>query len=157
MSFANIKPLRFNPHSFIEIDEAIVDRFIDAARRGDVSLLSDMLHDGVPVDGTYGYGHKALREAAINNRADVARVLLQEGADVNKLSRGGETVLHIASRNNSTNVIRELMQHGASAIVKNNFGKTPMDIARVWNREEAISIMEQYQVSAFLGCVHALG
>ena len=143
MSFANIKPLCFNVHSFIDIDETVVDRFIDAARRGDISLLFDTLNAGVPVDSTYGYGHKALREAAIYNRADVAEVLLQKGADVSKLSRGGETVLHVAARKNSTDVIRVLMQRGASAKVKNNLGKTPIDIARVWERDEAVRIMEK--------------
>ena len=145
MSFTNIKPLYFNLHSFIEIDETNVDRFINAARCGDVGLLFNMLNAGVPVGSIYGYGHKALKEAAIYNRAEVAEVLLQKGADVSKLSRGGETVLHIASRNNSTDVMRVLMQHGASAKVKNNFGKTPIDIARVHKREQAIRIMEQFK------------
>ena len=36
--------------SFLEIDPALVERFLDAAWRGDVLDIIGMLNDGVPVD-----------------------------------------------------------------------------------------------------------
>ena len=145
LGFINIKPFCFNLHSFIEINEALVTRFLLAADNGDVSSVVDILDAEVPVDSVGMHGWTALKYAAARNRPDVTRVLLQRGADVNERSGGlGMTALHIASRHNSIDAIRVMMQHGASATVRNNDGETPIDIARDWYFYEAVRIMEKY-------------
>ena len=101
----------------------------------------------MPVDITDGDGWTALITAAIYNRTDVVRCLLDEGADVNKQNRWGQTALHWASRYNQTDVMRMLLQHGARKDIKDNLGRTPIDYARVRNRKEAVDLLEQYQVS----------
>ena len=44
----------FNP--FIEIDRSPIDHFLDAAKRGDVSEVANMLDAGMPVDICDGFG-----------------------------------------------------------------------------------------------------
>lgn len=104
-----------------------------------------MLNARMPVDSVDEFGFTALMRAAIYNRTDVIRVLLQRGADVNRRSViDGSTAIHRAALNNSTDVIRILMQHGATAKVQDNHGRTPVGLARIWNYEEAVRIMKQY-------------
>ena len=105
-----------------------------------------MVEAGMPVDITDGYGWTALitAAAAINNRTDVVRCLLDKGADVNKQNRRGWTALHWASLNNHTDVMRMLLQHGARKDIKNESGRTPIDSARRRNRKEAFDLLEQY-------------
>ena len=145
ISFINIKSFCFNLHFFIEIDPALVYRFTNAARVGDVIKIVEMLHDRMPVDSVDEFGFMALMRAAIYNRTDVIRALLQRGADVNRQSDvDGSTAIHMAAFNNSIDVIRILMQHEAAAKVENNYGRTPVGLARMWNYEEAVRIMKQY-------------
>ena len=102
-----------------------------------------MVEAGMPVDITDGVGWTALIRAAMNNRTDVVRCLLDKGADVNKQTRGW-TALHFASYNNYTDVMRMLLQHGAIKDIKDEFGRTPIDQARSRNYKEAVDLLEQY-------------
>ena len=69
----------------LEIDAELIRRFCQAARDGDVSLLTEMLDNGVPIDREYGIA-TALKYAAMMNRTDVTQMLLKRGADVDKRS-----------------------------------------------------------------------
>ena len=87
-----------------------------------------MVEAGMPVDITDGDGWTALITAAMNNRTDVVRCLLDKGADVDKQHhRWGWTALHVASSENHTDVMRMLLQHGARKEIKDNFGDTPIE------------------------------
>ena len=105
-----------------------------------------MVEAGMPVDITDGYGWTALitAAAAINNRTDVVRCLLDKGADVNKQNREGWTALRVASINNQTDVMWMLLQHGARKDIKDEDGRTPIDHARFWNHKEAVDLLKQY-------------
>ena len=102
-----------------------------------------MVEAGMPVDITDGVGWTALITAAINNRTDVVRCLLDKGADVNK-HRSGRTALHWASIYNHTDVMRMLLQHGAIKDIKDELGDTPIDRARLYNHKEAVDLLKQY-------------
>ena len=129
--------------SSIEIDYDLVERFLAAARKGDVSLVESMLQEGVPVDCVDRYDQTALFHAALFNRTDVIRLLLQKGADVNKRDRIGETPVHWAAMNNSTEAIAMLIEHGASINITNDKGDKPIDLARQYGSEAAVRILEQ--------------
>ena len=127
--------------SFIEIDLALVWSFHDAARKGDVSKVVDMVEAGMPVDIADTNGKTALMWAASHNFTDIVRFLLIKGADVDKRNPVGDTALHDASYKNHTDVIRILLQHGATRDIKNDKGNSPIILAR---HEEAVRLLQQY-------------
>ena len=130
--------------SSIEIDDDLVERFLDAAGyKGDVSLVESMLQEGVPVDCVDRVDRTALFPAALFNRTDVIRLLLQKGADVNKRDRFGNTPVHAAAMTNSTEAIAMLIEHGASINITNDYGDKPIDYARRRKIEAAVRMLEQ--------------
>ena len=102
-----------------------------------------MVEAGMPVDITGEYGWTALITAAMKNRTDVVRCLLDKGADVNKQDRGW-TALHLACYKNYTDVMRLLLAYGARKDIQDKHGMTPIDRARSLNHKEAVDLLEQY-------------
>ena len=129
--------------SSIEIDYDLVERFHNAAREGDVSLVKSMLQEGVPVDCVDRVDQTALFRAASYNRTHVIRLFLQKGADVNKQNRYGNTPVHHAAMMNSIKAIAMLIEHGASINITNNKGYKPIDWARGNGNEAAVRMLEQ--------------
>lgn len=127
--------------SFIEIDSALVWSFHDAARKGDISKVVDMVEVGMPVDIADKNGKTALMWAASHNFTDVVHFLLIKGADEDKRNPAGDTVLHDASYKNHTDVIRTLLQHGATSDIKNDEGNRQINLA---GHEEAVRLLQQY-------------
>ena len=117
---------------------------MDATRKGDASKVVEMVEAGMPVDIAGGDSRTALITAALFNRTEVVRCLLDKGANVNKQDRLGGTALHWASHDNYTDVMRMLLQHGARKDITDNYGITPIDRARRWNHKEAVDLLEQY-------------
>ena len=70
--------------SFTEIDQALADRLLNAARRGNIPEVLEMLEVRVLVDSRNEYGDTPVHLAAYRNQTDVVQVLLQNGAGVNK-------------------------------------------------------------------------
>lgn len=59
------------------------ERFFDAARRGELAVIQELLEEGVAVDAKTRYGATALSFAAEKGHVDVVRALLAAGADPN--------------------------------------------------------------------------
>ena len=107
--------------------------------------MIEILHVGVPVDSVDGHGLTAIWWAAVSNRTDVTRVLLQRGADVDK--QGGyhnRTALHSAAYKNYIDVIELLLKHGAFADIKDRSDHTPIDDARDRNNGAAVQLLERF-------------
>ena len=135
--------------SFTEIDQALADHLLNAARRGNIPEVLEMLELGVPVDSRNEYGDTPLHLAAYRNQTDVVQVLLQNGAGVNKQTDMGVTPLHAAAWENSTDVIKVLLQQGALTNIKNTLGYTPLDMAYRRDNKEALSLLKRHWVSTF--------
>ena len=129
--------------SSIEIDDDLVERFLDAARGSDVSLVESILQEGVPIDCVDELDQMALFWAIVFNRTGVIRLLLQKGADVNKRDLFGDTPVHWAASMNLTEVIAMLIKHGASINITINRGEKPIDTARKEKNEAAVRMLEQ--------------
>ena len=126
------------------IDYDLVSRFHVAAQKSDVSTMKQLLEEGVPVDCVNNnYDQTALFDAALYNRTDVIRLLLQYGTNIKKRNRLGNTPVHYAAINNSTEAIALLAQHGAPINIKNDNGDKPIDVARQWRYKAAICMLEQ--------------
>ena len=116
---------------------------------GDISKVVDMLESGIPIDISDVSGCTALMNAAICNKTDVIRCLIEKGANVNQQDGAGSspslwTALHWASIKNHTEVIKILLQHGAWTDIKCSTYLTPIDYARKNNHKEAVDLLQQH-------------
>ena len=136
--------------SFTEIDQALADRLLNAARRGNIPEVLEMLEVGVLVDSRNEYGDTPVHLAAYRNQTeDVVQVLLQNGAGVNKQTDMSVTPLNAVAWENSSDVIKVLLQQDASTNIKNTLGYTPLDMAYRRDNKEALSLLEKLWVSTF--------
>ena len=102
----------------LEIDRALVERFHYTAAGGDVSVVAEMLRDGIPVGICDQTGRTALYYAAITNRKGVVNELLNNGANVNVQNNDGWAPLHQAAYHNYTDLMKVLLQYGADRSIK---------------------------------------
>ncbi len=87
---------------------------VDAARRGDLAMVEDLLARGADVSESAGDGMTALHWAAAGGHGAVLRTLLEAGADATATTRiGGHTPLHVASRAGQGAAVAALLDSGA--------------------------------------------
>ena len=86
----------------------------DAAMRGEVDHVRELLRSGEDVNAAQGDGMTALHWAAESGNAELAGMLLYAGANVGAVTRLGDyTPLHIASRAGRAAVASVLLDAGA--------------------------------------------
>ena len=94
----------------------------------------------------------ALHYAAMDDRVDVARVLVQHGQDVNAVpndeeipagyyERGWGTALHEAARRGHEQMVRFLLDSGIDVALKDNNGKTAREIAAENQHQNVIEML----------------
>jgi len=91
----------------------------DAAMRGDVAAVEQLLANGADVNAPRGDGMTALHWAAERGNAELAAMLVQAGANLNAVTRiGSYTPLHVASREGEADVVGVLLDAGADLSVR---------------------------------------
>ncbi|KAI6187781.1 Palmitoyltransferase [Aphelenchoides besseyi] len=102
-----------------------------AAQIGDIDALRSMLDSQTISPGAVDSDDCSLLHwAAINNRVELAKLLIERGAEVNAI--GGvltSTPLHWAARHGHANMIALLVQNGANAEIRDGEGFTALHIA----------------------------
>jgi len=112
----------------------------DAAQRGDVEQVRDLLRQGADVNAAQGDGMSALHWAATMGRADIADVLLYAGANPESTTRmGGYTALHLASKVGHAEVIDRLLEGRARAETETSTGVTSLHFAAASGRVDAVA------------------
>ena len=97
----------------------------DAAKRGDVEAVRQLLREGADVNAAQGDGMSALHWAAERGSADLTEMLLFAGATIDVVTRiGAYTPLHIASRNGRSQVVSALLAAGADVGARTDPGGT---------------------------------
>lgn len=134
-------------------------RFIDAARRGDLERLRKLPSDGVDLDSGNSIGNTWLMHNASQGNAglvslflergaradarnaagatalmqasnkDIARLLLDKGADVNAKDAAGGTALMAAAKNGRVELTRFLLERDADPTAKDSSGLTALAMA----------------------------
>ena len=86
----------------------------DAAQRGDLKAVRELLREGADANAAQNDGMTALHWAASGNDVEMARTLLYAGATVRAATRlGGYAPLHLASRAGHAEVADMLLEAGA--------------------------------------------
>ncbi len=122
---------------------APVTTVVDAAARGDIAVLQDLLRRGADVNQTRGDGMTALHWAAERGDAKAASMLIYAGASLSAGTRiGAYTPLHIASRHGHADIVAALLAAGANAeATTSNSGVLPLHLAAASPSSEAVRLL----------------
>ena len=112
----------------------------DAAMRGDLDQVRELLRSGADVNAPQSDGLTALHWAADNGDAALARVLIYAGANLGPLTRNDAyTPMHMAARGGHAEVIALLLEAGTDpAVATSRTGVTPMHLAAKAGSGEAL-------------------
>jgi len=101
-----------------------------ASASGNVSLLTDLLAEGVDVNATNGFGETPLTAAVGARKLECARVLLQRGAHASHADRSGATVLMRAAEvRSNTSIIKLLLNAGSDVNAHDELNRTAIMLA----------------------------
>lgn len=87
----------------------------------------------------------ALHEAALENRADIIKLLLDHGADIDAKDGGGSTALMLAAESNKEDAVEALLRYGASTHIKTRRGETALMLVegnRLLDKEKKNKIIQ---------------
>ncbi len=102
----------------------------DAAERGDLQALQQLLRDGADVNASQGDGMTALHWASINGHPEMVEMLLFAGAAVTPTTRlGGYTPLHLAANEGHAAVVSALLEGGAAPDLLTTTGVSALHLA----------------------------
>ena len=114
----------------------------DAAMRGDVTAVRELLAEGADVNAAQGDGMTALHWAAEHGKPDLARMLVHAGAAMAPVTRiGGYTPLHVAARSGSAAVATLLLDAGADHAATTAAGTTPLHLAAAAGSAELVTAL----------------
>jgi ankyrin repeat protein len=122
---------------------AVARPVADAAARGDIREVRELLRGGADVNSPQGDGMTALHWAAERGDADLAEILIYSGANVNAGTRIGRyTPLHLACRGGHVGVVRALLAARANATAATtNSGVTPLHLAAASGKGEIVTAL----------------
>lgn len=95
------------------------DQLTDAALRGDVAAVEEMLSHGAQPDVVNAGGTTALLEAASRGQKEAACTLLERGANPNVAAPSGWTPLFHAVRHGCPSLVKSLLLKGANPSISN--------------------------------------
>jgi len=115
----------------------------DAAQRGDIEAVRQLVRAGADVNAPQGDGMSALHWAAERGDAELTRLLVYAGAHVEAGTRIGRyTPLHLASRQARREVAQVLLEAGANPMARStNSGATPLHLAAASGDRNIVSAM----------------
>ena len=116
---------------------------VDAAQRGDVAALRELIRQGADANQASGDGMTALHWAAERGETQVATLLLGAGGDVHAGTRiGSYTPLHLASRSGTASVVKVLLEAGSDANATTTNSRTsPLHLAARAGNPEAVGLL----------------
>ena len=100
---------------------------IEAAKKGDLKQVQELLEKGADVNAKGMFGQTALMEAANKGHLEVVRLVLKKGADVNTRENSGETALMEAVLGGNPEIVKLIIDEGADANAKSNLDETVSD------------------------------
>ena len=106
------------------------DDFTQAAGEGNLTVVKQMLKDGISADETGEADWTALYIATYNGHFEIVKLLIAAGADPNKRMRDdGSSPLIVASEHENADMVRYLLDHGADPKLRDSNGRAAFDVA----------------------------
>ena len=102
------------------------ERLRIAAYKGDTEEISQLIAEGVEIDGKNEYGNTALMIAAQKGHLEIVKSLIAGGADVNQRNRVGITALMFAAKRGHLEIVKALLAAGADVNVRTEGGVTAL-------------------------------
>ena len=115
----------------------------DAAMRGEVEAVRELLRQGLDVNAAQGDGMTALHWAAERGDAELADMLIYAGADIAAVTRVGHyTPLHLAARRGAPEILRSLIDAGSDVMaLTDNSGATSLHLAAAAGNPDAVAVL----------------
>ena len=95
---------------------------VDAAQRGDLGAVQKLLADGADVNERDERGRTAVTAAAVDDRVDIARVLIDAGADVDLQDGDRNNPLLVTGETGSVPMLREVLRAKPNLGATNRYG-----------------------------------
>ena len=89
-------------------------------------------------------GQTRLHDAVINNRKEMAELLIAKGVDINAKDKDGQTPLHNAVSGNSKEMAELLIAKGADINAKDQYGNTPLSWAVLLKHKEMEELLRRH-------------
>lgn len=107
------------------------DPLQEAAEANDVSRVTELISQGVPINAKDGSGRTALYWASQEDHMPVVELLIDRGADIDSPSTGddGWTPLIIAAYRGNDDIAGYLLEHGANINAMDKYGYTALSWA----------------------------
>jgi ankyrin repeat protein len=113
----------------------------DAAKKGDVSAVAELIRTGQDVNDPTSDGATALLWAAYYSNLELAQALIDAGANVDAANNYGVTPLLQASRVGDTLFIALLLDAGANVELAHPDGATPLMSAALAGSAESVRLL----------------
>ena len=104
----------------IDIHTAVVTGNLEAVKQH--ILAGSNINEKDPFGGS-----SPLISAAVFNKPDAAKILIDAGADINFQNNDGSTALHTSAFFCRPEIVKMLLDKGADKTIKNKFGATPYE------------------------------
>lgn len=114
---------------------------IEAAGKGDVALVKDLIAKGTDVNIKDREGNTPIMPAAGWNRVEVIKALLSKGASINAKNRYSDTALMRASKYGHVEAVQALLAAGALINEKNNGNQSALMIAIKEQKPEVAKLL----------------
>jgi len=101
-------------------------QLIEAATRGDLPTVSELLRRGAEVNAQDSRGRTALTAAAMGGHVEVARALIEAGADPNIQDDLRNNALLVTGETGSVAMLREVLKANPDLTRTNRFGGTAL-------------------------------
>ena len=126
-------------------NDTITHPIVEAAKEGNITLIKELLHQGIPPDTPDWAGWTSLHWAALLLKNDVIKILLKAGANIEKIGKGGKnsgTPLMMASKKyNGNKTVKILLMYGADINGTDQYGRTALIIASRYGRVEIVKTL----------------
>merc|ERR1711976_574475 len=108
----------------------------DAARRGDLQRLQEVLKDGKDVNAKDFKGVTALGYAVGHDQVSCVKVLIDAKANINEIDSAANSAVHFAAGYGRVKVLEHLLARGAPVSKVNQMGLTPLGAAQQNNQKQ---------------------